>query len=316
MLPRTFTYRLYPTRRQERALAEQLRFTRALCNAALEQRITAYKMTGRAPSHLQQSKELTRLRRECPAWLPMGMSRSTQQYALRRLDFAFKGFFRRLRRGEKPGFPRFKGAQRWDTLSCQYDNGCRLRDDIGRIYWAGVGNVKAKLHRAIPDGAQRKKVEIKRQGRRWFVCVEVLIPKPKPLPTTGAVVGVDLGITAFAALSTGELVDGPRAQRAAEHRVAELGRALARKEPGSKRRRNAAAALARTRLKEARVRRDHQFKLAARLTRDFDMICVEALSVKALADGALAKDCRDAALPVHAQSWPTKRKKLAGCWCS
>jgi putative transposase len=295
VLRRTFKYRLYPTRRQQRLLFEQLRFTRELYNAALEQRITAFNVTGLPISYLRQSKELTRLRAECPAWLPPGMSRSAQQYALRRLDQAFQGFFRRLRRGEKPGFPRFKSAARWDTLSAQYDKGCRLRDDISRVYWAGVGNVKLKMHRPIPEVAERKKVDLKRHGNHWYVCVEVLMPRPEPLPAVGRNVGVDLGITNFAALSTGELFAGPRAQRQAEQRVAELARQLARKMVGSGRRGKAVAALARARRKEARVRRDHHFKLACRLTRDFDLICLEDLQVKALADSYLSKDVRDAA---------------------
>lgn len=294
MLRRTFKYRLYPTKRQERLLEEQLAFTRELYNAALEQRISAYKLTGKSPSHLAQSREFTALRAECPGWLPEGMSRSAQQYALRRLDLAFRGFFQRLKRGQTPGFPRFKGAERWDTLSCQSGKGSKLREEISRVYWAGIGNIKLRQHRPIPEGAERKKIEIRRQGRHWFACIECLIPKPEPRPATGARVGVDLGITSFAALSTGELVEGPRAQRKAETRVTDLSRALARKKRGSNRRGNAAAALARARLKEGRIRRDHQFKLAKRLTDEFDLICLENLNVKGLADGWNAKDVRDA----------------------
>jgi putative transposase len=295
VLRRTYKFRLYPTRRQERLLVEQLRFSRELYDAALEQRIAAYRLTGRSPSYLEQSREFTALRAECPELLPEGMSRSAQQYALRRLDLAFQGFFRRVQRGQKPGFPRFRGAHRWDTLSAQYDKGTRLRDEIDRVYWAGVGNIKMKHHRMIPASAERKKVEFRRQGRHWYVCMECLIVTPKPLGTTGEAVGLDLGITSFAALSTGELIEGPRAQRNAEQRVTDLSRALARKRRGSRRCRSAAATLAAARLKEARIRRDHQFKLGHRLTHEFDLIVIEDLNVKGLADSVLAEDCRDAA---------------------
>jgi putative transposase len=200
-----------------------------------------------------------------------------------------------VRQEQKPGFPRFKGAQRWDTLSCQYGKGAGVRDEISRVYWAGVGNIKVKRHRPIPRGAVRKKVEIRRQRKRWFVCVEVLVPKPEPLPATGRSVGVDLGIVSFAALSTGEVIGGPRAQRRNGNRVAHLQRALARKQPGSSRRRKAVTTLGRARLKEARIRRDHHFKLACRLTREFDVICIEKLTVKKLAESRLAKNVRDAA---------------------
>jgi putative transposase len=223
------------------------------------------------------------------------MSRSAQQYALRRLEHAFQAFYRRLGRREKPGFPRFKGAGRWTTLSCQYGNGCRLCDEINRVYWAGVGKIKLKQHRRIPKAALRKKVEIRRQGHHWYVCIEVITPMPAPLPKTGRSVGLDLGIAHFAAFSTGELIEGPRAQRREEHRVARLQRALARKQCGSTRRLKAAAKLAAARLKEARMRRDHQFKLARMLVERYDLIVIEDLEVQRLADGHLAKDVRDAA---------------------
>ena len=239
MLRRTFKYRLYPTCRQERLLVEQLGFTRELYNAALEQRVATYRLTGKSPSHLAQSREFTLLRAECPDWLPAGMSRSAQQYALRRLDLAFQGFYRRRRQCAKPGFPRYKGAHRWDTLSCQYGKGCKLRSDIQRVYWAGVGNIKLKQHRSLPEGAELKKIEIKRQGRHWYVCVEAVVPRPEPLPATGENIGVDLGITSFAALSTGELIQGPRAQRRAEVRVARLQQNVARKKRSSNHRRRA-----------------------------------------------------------------------------
>lgn len=223
------------------------------------------------------------------------MSRSAQQYAFRRLDLAFQGFFRRLKAGARPGFPRFKGERRWDTLRTQYGWGAALRDDISRVYWQGVGHVKVKLHRAIPENAERKIVSIRRQGRHWYACIEVLLPKPDALPATGKVVGLDLGITTFAALSTGELIAGPRAQRCSEQRVARLQREIARKQNGSRRRRESVERLARIRLKEALIRRDHHFKVAHSLVERFDLICVEDLAVKGLADSKLAKDVRDQA---------------------
>lgn len=294
MLRRTFKYRLYPTRRQERLLLAQLQFTRNLYNAALAQRIWCWRDHGRSISYLEQSRELTKLRRDCPECLPHAMSRSAQQYALRRLDRAFEDFFRRLKTGQKPGFPRFKGVRRWDTLQAQYGKGAALRD-AGRLYWQGVGHVKAKVHRPIPEHAERKVVSLKRQGRCWYACVEVTAAKPKSLPATGEAVGVDLGITTFATLSTGEFIEGPRAQRRAEKRVARIQRDVARKQKGSNRRRKAVERLARARLHEARVRRDHHFKTARSLVERYDVVCIEDLHVKGLADSILAKDVRDQA---------------------
>lgn len=265
MLRRTFKFRLYPTCRQERLLLAQLEFARELYNAALEQRIVYYQRAGRSVSYLKQSRELTELRRDRIDLLPVGMSRSAQQFALRRLDRAFQGFFRRVENGQKAGFPRFKSAKRWNSLQAQHGNGSVLRSEIQRLDWAGIGSVKIRLHRPIPAVAELKVVTLKRFHRQWYACIEVTLPTPKPLPRTNQAVGVDLGITNFAALSTGELVTGPRAQRRAETRVAQLQRRVARRRKGSRRRRQAIESLAYARRKEARIRRDHHFKVASSL---------------------------------------------------
>jgi putative transposase len=293
VLRRAYKYRIYPTVRQEQLLAAQLSFTRGLYNAALEQRIASYKRRGRSVSYLEQSREFTGLRRECPDLFPAGMSRSSQQFALRRIDRAFRGFFRRVHHGQKPGFPRFKSVNRWNTLQAQHKNGSVFRPGMRRLDWSGVGSIKVRVHRPIPPLAELKVVTLKRRGRKWYASIDVLLPTPKPLPRTDRAVGIDLGITKFAALSTGELVDGPRTQRHAETRVAELQRCIARKQKGSRRTRKAVESLAATRHKEALVRRDHHFKLAHSLVCRFDIICIEALDIKPLADSTLAKDVRD-----------------------
>jgi putative transposase len=295
MLRRTFKFRLYPTPRQERLLLAQMEFVRELYNAALEQRIVGYQRDRRSISYLEQSRELTELRRDCADLFPLGMSRSTQQFALRRLDHAFRVFFRRAKNGQKAGFPRFKSANRWNTLQAQYGYGTALRENLQRLHWIGVGNIKVRLHRPIPEHADLKAVTLKKLHRQWYACIELTLPTPRPLPPTNQPVGVDLGITNFAALSTGELVAGPRAQRHAELRVAQLQRRIVGKREGSKRRREALELLARARRKEARVRRDHHFKVAHSLVRRFDVICLEDLNIQTLANSTLAKDVRDQA---------------------
>jgi putative transposase len=164
--------------------------------------------------------------------------------------------------------------------------------------------MKVKLHRAIPQDADRKTVAIKRQGCHWYACIEVMLPKPPALPKTGKAVGIDLGITTFAALSTGDKISGPRAQRRAQERIASLHRAVARKQKGSNRRRKALARLARARLHEARVRRDHHFKVARSLVNRFDLIAIENLDVGALGRSMLAKDVFD-------QGWAQFRSILS-----
>ncbi|WP_240319461.1 RNA-guided endonuclease InsQ/TnpB family protein [Deinococcus wulumuqiensis] len=108
---RTYKYRLYPTRPQEAALFETLRLTRQLYNAALEQRIAAYRKQGKTITGYDQQRELIALKQECPEF--RGVYSHVLQEPLERLEKAFKAFFSRLKRGDKAGFPRFKSAQRW-----------------------------------------------------------------------------------------------------------------------------------------------------------------------------------------------------------
>jgi putative transposase len=115
----------------------------------------------------------------------------------------------------------------------------------------------------------------------------------RPLPPTGRTVGVDVGITTFAATSDGALILGPRANRAASATVRRAARKVARRRRGSNRRRNAVALLARAGEREANVRRDHAHKTARSLIERYDTICVEKLSVRGLARGMLARDCSD-----------------------
>ncbi|GIV80683.1 MAG: hypothetical protein KatS3mg051_0037 [Anaerolineae bacterium] len=151
---RTYKYRLYPTNAQEKALDFLLWQGRTLYNAALEQRLTVYRETGKGVSYPQQWAHFRDLRHANPDTLGKLNATSVQQM-LRRLDKAFRAFFRRLKAGEKPGFPRFKGCNRFNSLEYRYGDGCKLRfDETGRalFYVQNVGEVKVKVHRPLPDG--------------------------------------------------------------------------------------------------------------------------------------------------------------------
>jgi putative transposase len=312
---RTYKYRAYPSKAQVAALETQLSFCCDLYNAVIELRREMWRTHGVSLGHLDVSRQLTDLVRSCPELLPDGISRSMLQKTLERANEAFQAFYRRVKRGQRPGYPRFKSKRRFDTLRCQYgrNRGVGLDGEHfpGRgartayLDWRGVGRIRLRLHRPIPEEARITEVQVKRCADGWHVCLGIEMPKPAPLQPTGRSVGVDLGITSFVALSTGEQTEGPRAQRKAERRVAALQRELARKrDRRSGRRRKAIERLAKARLTEARIRRDHQHKLARRLVRENDVIYLEDLNVKGLAESYLAKDVRD-------QAWSQFRGILA-----
>jgi putative transposase len=240
--------------------------------------------------------ELTELRRDRRDLLPPGMGRSAMQKTLERLDRAFDAFFRRVRAGSSPGYPRFRSIQRFDSLGAQYGQKCRLVHDSRRLYWGGAGEIAIRLHRPLPEDARILEIQIKRLAGKWYACINVDVPAPLALPPTGRSVGIDLGVSTFAALSTGALIPGPRVARKCRRRVAHMQRMVARRRAGSNRQAKAVRLLAAARAKEARVRLDHHHKLARALVVAFDHIYLENLDVHRLGRSRLSRE-------VHDQGW-------------
>jgi putative transposase len=286
----TYRYRLLPTKRQHRALEQILESQRQLYNAALEERIGAYRKAGVTRTYIAQTKALTEWRGSDPeaSALPLCLQRAT----LKRLDEAYRGFFRRIAKGGKPGFPRFRGKGWFDSFGFRQFVGITL--ESGRLRFKGMpGGLRVHLHRGLPKGAPIKNCTFKRDTKGWSVSFAVAVEAAAPQDSHRAV-GVDLGISTFAALSDGGFIPSLRAARKSERRVRIAQRALARKQRGSDGRREARKAVARCHASVARQRREHLHQASARLVRDYDAIAIEKLNVKGLAGSALAKDVHDA----------------------
>ena len=296
---RTHKYRLYPTNAQTRALDFLLWQGRMLYNAALEQRVTVYKETGKGVSYYQQWTYFRDLRNANPDTLGQLNATSVQQM-LRRLDKAFVAFFRRLKTGETPGFPRFKGRDRFNSLEYRYGDGCKLRfDSGGRVlfYVQSVGEIKVKYHRPLPDEAVIKHIILKRRNRKWYVCLQLEQPDPVIPEHPGPAVGIDMGLSHLLAFSDGTLVENPRWLRRslAQLRVAQ--RRLSRRRKGGARRRKAAAQVARLHERIANQRRDFWHKLTRQLADTYSLIALEDLTLAFMtANHHLALSAHDAGL--------------------
>ena len=281
-------YRIYPTGKQAELLDRELAAAQKLYNAGLEQRRTAWKHCGRSLRYLDQAGDLKDLR---ASDTPMPANYSACQDVLRRLDKAFRAFFRRLKDGDKPGFPRFKSRDRYDSITYpSYGDGCRIREG-GKLYLQGIGELRVKWHRKI--AGKIKTVTVRRSTGRWHVCFSVEYD-PEPLPVVNAEVGIDAGLEHFAALSTDELIPNPRWQRSAEKRLRRARRKVARCVKGSSGRRKAVRELQRIHERTADRRAGFGHKLARRIACAFQLIAVEDLNVGGLAKGMLAKQILDA----------------------
>jgi putative transposase len=274
---RAYKYRLRPTAAQHGRLHQCLRSHRQLYNAALEERREAWRMHRVNVSYGMQSAQLSAVRagpEDAAQW-----SFSSQQATLRRLNWAMAAFFRRVKEGGPPGFPRFKGADRFDSVEWPKDgDGCRWKPEAHRVYLQGIGAVRVHLHR--PAEGCVKTITVKRDGRHWYLILSCDEVPARPLPATGAGVGVDVGVTTFLATSDGSFVDNPRHGRRGAVRLARAQAVVAGKQRGSGNRRAARAVVANRHRKVTNQRKDFHHKAALELVRAYDVIVVEDLAVK------------------------------------
>ena len=179
MLKKTFKYRLYPNKAQAEALSGQLSEACRLYNAALQERMEAYVRHRQSISYYDQAAQLTEIRKTGDLGLP---NCHCAQDVLKRLDKAFKAFFRRLKQAQKAGFPRFKSRRRYDSITFPtHGDGNKLLPS-GHLFVQGVGRIKIKLHR--PLYGKIKTVTVRRQNEYWYVCFSVETAA-HPLPESG-----------------------------------------------------------------------------------------------------------------------------------
>jgi putative transposase len=291
-------FRLRPTARQHVALAACVDAHRELYNAALQERRDAWSHASKTRiNYGGQSAQLTQIRTVRPdqaVW-----SFSSQQATLRRLNRAFTGFFGRVKTakaGVTPGYPRFKGTARFDSVEWPKDgDGARWLPEQRRVHLQGIGQIKVYCHREV--AGRVKTIQIKRKGRRWMLVLSCDDVPANPLPATGGQVGIDVGIVSFSTTSDGEHVDNPRWARASAARLAAAQQRLARARRGGNNREAKRETVAARHRKIANQRKDFHHKQARRLAARYDLIVVEDLKIANML--RRAKTVADPAKPGH-----------------
>lgn len=200
---RTFKYRIYPAKRQKTILSTQLALCCELYNAALQERRDAWRINRKSVSFRAQSEQLPEIKRERPELADVYSQ--TLQDVLHRVDKAFQSFFRRIKQGKKPGFPRFHSRIRYDSLTYPQ---LGFSVDGDRVKLSKVGRVHVKMHRPI-EGKIKTLTITRSSTGKWFACFSVEI-EPDILRPNCEAVGIDVGLSHFATLSTGEQIPNPR----------------------------------------------------------------------------------------------------------
>jgi putative transposase len=287
---KTYKEKLRPTPAQKRMLEDVLWRCHDLYNAALEQRITVYQRREVSVSRFEQEAELKAIRAECPEY--EAIHSHVVQDVLARLDKTYQAFFRRLKQGEKAGFPRFKGRNRYHSFTFkEYGNGARV--DNGYVVLSKIGRIH--VHWSRPIEGRPKTVMIGREADGWYVVVSCSDVSVTPLPETGCETGIDLGIEAFATLSDGVRILTAGYYRRAEQYLAKCQRRVSRRKKASNRRRKAVVLLAKAHQTVRRQRADFHHKTALALVRENDTIYHEDLRVANMVrNHHLAKSIADA----------------------
>ena len=299
----------YKLRRPSKAFVAKcesaLEVCRELYNAALQERRDAWKLNRQSVSFAEQCAQLPQIKPLRPDVAEVHSQ--VLQATLRRLQRSFENFFRRVKAGDKEaGFPRFKSRLRFDSFTYS-QSGFRIEGD--KLYLSKIGSCRVHLSREIAGTI--KTCSIKREADGWYVILTAEV-EAKPLPKTGATVGVDVGLENFATLSNGATIANPRHLKAAERRLKTAQRSVSRKKKRGANRRKAVKLLARQHLKVKRQRQDFAHKESLNLLRQYDEIAVEDLNITGMVKNHhLAQAINDAAWGAFLQTLESKAEEAA-----
>ena len=288
---KAYKFRIYPTKSQTTKMEQTLDLCRWTYNKTLEIRKNAWEKEGKSLSKYETNNMLPEWKEDKPE-LKVVFSQVLQNVH-ERVDLALKAFFRRVKTGEKPGYPRFRGKGWYDSFTYPQKG---FKIDSGKLYLSKIGSIKIKLHRPIEGKIKRLTVRRTTIGK-WFACFSVeLEDNPKPPWKDGSLVGIDVGLVSFATLSNGEKIANPRFFREEEKELAKVQRRLSKAPKSTPERKKALKVVQLVHERIANKRYEFAHQISNQLVKKHGLIAFEDLNIKGMTHNHnLAKSIHDVA---------------------
>jgi len=293
MRRKSYKIRLYPTKRQKARMSRWLECCRWLYNHFLEQRKTSWETEKKCISLYDQISTITKLREIKPE-LSDVYSQILQNIGVR-VELTFQSFFRRVKRHEKSGYPRFRGKERYNSFTYPQNIGFEIRSQIGKIRLGKIGSIK--FRNSIDIECQPKTCTISRSPiGKWYASISCEILE---FPTTIApkeVTGIDLGLESFLTYSDGSKVENPRFFRSEERSLVKAQRKLSKLEKIDIERPKVKKVVSRIHERIKNKRTDFAHKLSHKIVQNYGIIFVEDLSINRMVHNrCLSKSISDVA---------------------
>lgn len=286
---KAYKFKLKPSKAIQTKFEQTLSVCCELYNASLQERRDAWKLNRISVNYHSQCSQLP-LIKEIRTDVENVYSQVLQD-VLRRMSKSFDNFFRRVKSGKKPGFPRFKSRSRFDSF-CYPQKGIKLIGD--KLHLSKIGSVRVRLHRAVEGTI--KNCTIKKELNGWYV-VFVVENATCPLNASHSqAVGIDVGLTHFATLSTGDKIANPRFFKVDRKALSRASRKLSREQTGTQTFKKSVKVLQTIHRRIRNRRNNFAHQLSRKLVNSFDAIFFENLNIKGMMkDSWLANSIGDAA---------------------